>query len=109
VRGRDSAYHQGTVWPWLIGPFFSAYVRVNGRTENVQQRLLSWLEPLKKHITEAGLGQISEVFDGDPPHRPGGCFAQAWSIAEVLRSLCEDVFEIGPGQPNKFQAKHQAF
>lgn len=109
MRSRDSAYHQGTVWPWLLGPFFCAYVRVNGRDERVLQRLLNWLEPLKKHITEAGVGQISEVFDGDPPHRPGGCFAQAWSVAEVLRTLCEDVFAIGPGQRDKFQTKHQAF
>jgi predicted glycogen debranching enzyme len=107
MRSRDSAYHQGTVWPWLLGPFFSAYVKVHGRTEAVQTQLLAWLEPLQRHLCEAGLGQISEVFDGDPPHRPGGSFAQAWSVAEVLRTLCEEVYEITLQRSSKSQAKRQ--
>jgi glycogen debranching enzyme len=96
MRQRDAAYHQGTVWPWLLGPFVSAYVKVHGRSKAVQHKLLSWLEPLQQHLHEAGIGQISEVFDGDAPHRPGGCFAQAWSVAEILRTLCEDVHAVKP-------------
>jgi predicted glycogen debranching enzyme len=90
-RSRDSAYHQGTVWPWLLGPFLSAYVKVHGASEPVRHRANEFLNPLRAHLWQAGLGQISEVFDGDPPHRPGGCIAQAWSVAEVLRTYIEDV------------------
>jgi predicted glycogen debranching enzyme len=87
---RDSAYHQGTVWPWLLGPFLTAYVKVHGSTEEARGRAGRFLDPLRAHLTEAGLGHISEVFDGDFPHRPGGCFAQAWSVAEILRTYLED-------------------
>jgi glycogen debranching enzyme len=89
-RSRDSAYHQGTVWPWLLGPFLTSYMRVHGDTEEARSRAGHFLDPLRAHLLEAGLGQISEVFDGDAPHRPGGCFAQAWSVAEVLRTYMED-------------------
>ena len=85
VRSRDSAYHQGTVWPWLMGPFITAYFKVNGRTEEVRQRVRQWLIPFRDHLNIAGLGQISEIFDGDPPHKPRGCIALAWSVAELLR------------------------
>jgi predicted glycogen debranching enzyme len=88
---RDSAYHQGTVWPWLLGPFVSAYVRVNGGTAQSRARARDLLHGIERHLTEAGLGQISEIFDGDAPHHPRGCFAQAWSVAEILRALCQDV------------------
>lgn len=87
---RDSAYHQGTVWPWLLGPFLTAYTKVHGNTPEVRDRVDRFLQPLREHLWQAGLGQISEVFDGDSPHRPGGCFAQAWSVAEVLRTYVED-------------------
>ena len=87
---RDGAYHQGTVWPWLLGPFMTAYVKVHGHSEEARSRADRFLDPLRAHLLEAGLGQISEVFDGDFPHRPGGCFAQAWSVAEVLRMYVED-------------------
>ncbi|HVG90983.1 MAG TPA: amylo-alpha-1,6-glucosidase [Alphaproteobacteria bacterium] len=90
---RDSAYHQGTVWPWLLGPFVSAYVRVNGGTAQARALAHDFLRGIEAHLSEAGLGQISEIFDGDIPHRPRGCFAQAWSVAEVLRALCEDVYQ----------------
>jgi predicted glycogen debranching enzyme len=96
MRSRDSAYHQGTVWPWLLGAFISAYVKVHGRDRVVREKAASWLDPLRSHLMEAGIGQISEVFDGDPPHRPGGCFAQAWSVAEVMRALCQDVHGVVP-------------
>ncbi|MGP0072481.1 MAG: amylo-alpha-1,6-glucosidase [Bryobacteraceae bacterium] len=95
AASRDGAYHQGTVWPWLLGPFMTAYVKVHGRAaldwqSEARFRTDRFLEPLRAHLLEAGLGQISEVFDGDFPHRPGGCFAQAWSVAEVLRTYVED-------------------
>ncbi len=79
-RSRDSAYHQGTVWPWLIGPFVTAYSKVHGRAPQ-------WTEAFRRYVEEEGMGQIPEVFDGDAPHRPGGCMAQAWSVAELLRCL----------------------
>lgn len=81
---RDSAYHQGTVWAWLIGPFIDAYRRVYRESDARVGELLSGFET---HLSEAGLGQISEIFDADPPHAPRGCPAQAWSVAEVLRIL----------------------
>jgi predicted glycogen debranching enzyme len=87
---RDGAYHQGTVWPWLLGPFLTAYVKVHGGTDEARRRADHFLDPLRAHLWEAGLGQVSEVFDGDAPHRPGGCFAQAWSVAEILRTYIED-------------------
>jgi len=84
---RDSAYHQGTVWAWLIGPFIEAYLRVNNFTPEAKRQAGLFLEPLLTHFIEDGcIGSISEVFDGDPPQKPKGCFAQAWSVAEVLRA-----------------------
>jgi predicted glycogen debranching enzyme len=79
---RDSAYHQGTVWGWLIGAFVDAHRKVYPGDEN---RVAEILEGFKNHLTGAGLGQISEIFDADAPHKPRGCMAQAWSVAEVLR------------------------
>ena len=81
---RDSAYHQGTVWAWLIGPFVDAYRRVYPDSET---RVAGFLSGFQSHMRDAGLGQISEIFDADPPHHPRGCFAQAWSVAEVFRVL----------------------
>ncbi len=89
VRGRDSAYHQGTVWPWLIGPFISGYFKVNGVNKTSRKQAKKWLAGFNDHLSVAGLNQISEVFDGDAPHRPGGCIAQAWSVAELLRVMVE--------------------
>ena len=93
---RDGAYHQGTVWPWLMGPFITAYIKVNGETESTRRQAKVWLTPLKEHLGDAGLGHISEIFEGDPPHRPVGCIAQAWSAAELLRATVEDVYAIRP-------------
>lgn len=84
---RDSAYHQGTVWAWLIGPFVDAYRRVHGAGDAIEARVAEILSGFETHLKEAGVGQISEIFDADPPFRPRGCFAQAWSVAEVLRVL----------------------
>jgi predicted glycogen debranching enzyme len=83
---RDGAYHQGTVWPWLVGPFVEAWVRVRGGGDAVKREARQrFLVPLLHHLDEAGLGHISEVADGDAPHRPGGCPFQAWSVGEALR------------------------
>ncbi|MBM4103681.1 MAG: glycogen debranching protein [Planctomycetes bacterium] len=84
---RDAAYHQGTVWPWLIGPFVEAYLRVHEFSQEAKVQCRLFLEPLLNHLTNDGcIGSISEIFDGDPPQKPKGCFAQAWSVAEVLRA-----------------------
>ena len=88
---RDSAYHQGTLWPWLLGPFLTAYVRVHHGSTDARERVYQLLQGVAVHLREGGIGQISEIFEGDSPHRPCGCFAQAWSVAEVLRVLCENV------------------
>jgi predicted glycogen debranching enzyme len=88
---RDAAYHQGTVWSWLLGPYITAFRKVNGYSDESRLRARDLLKTLEAHLTQAGLGQISEIFDGDEPHRPRGCFAQAWSVGEILRVLCEEV------------------
>jgi len=77
---RDAAYHQGTVWSWLLGPFARAHLRVHGDAQAAH----AVLEPLAGHLRHAGLGHISEIFDGDAPHHARGCFAQAWSVGSVL-------------------------
>lgn len=84
---RDSAYHQGTVWGWLIGGFVDAYRRVNSHGNKTEKRVAEILKGFEDHLSEAGLGQISEIFDADAPHKPRGCMAQAWSVAEVLRVI----------------------
>ncbi len=84
---RDEAYHQGTVWAWLIGPFVEAYLRVRDFSPDSRREATQMLEPLTRHLTQdACLGSISEIFDGDPPHKPRGCPAQAWSIGEFIRA-----------------------
>jgi predicted glycogen debranching enzyme len=82
---RDTAYHQGTVWPWLLGPYFSAWMKVHGSDEDSRATVKSWLSQFEAHLNEAGLGQVSEIFDGDAPYEARGCVAQAWSVAELLR------------------------
>ena len=93
---RDSAYHQGTVWPWLLGPFITAYLGVHGHSQAAQKRAAAWLSSLQSYLENEGVGQIPEVFDGDEPHRAAGCYAQAWSVAEVVRSVVEDLHELAP-------------
>ncbi|MCC7359128.1 MAG: glycogen debranching enzyme family protein [Anaerolineales bacterium] len=82
---RDAAYHQGTVWAWLIGPFVDAYLRVSDDPATAR----SFLAPFAQHLADDGLGSVAEVFEPEPPFAPGGCPAQAWSVAEVLRAWCE--------------------
>jgi predicted glycogen debranching enzyme len=84
IYSRDSAYHQGTVWPWMIGPYFDAVHRFRGATVAAEQAK-AWLEGFAPQLTDLCIGQVAEVYDGDAPHRPGGCPAQAWSVAELLR------------------------
>jgi predicted glycogen debranching enzyme len=84
LKTRDAAYHQGTVWPWLIGPFLDAWVKVH---PNDTRRARAYLDGLCEHLNEAGIGSISEICDAEPPFTPRGCIAQAWSVAEVLRRL----------------------
>ena len=98
-KERDGAYHQGTVWPWLLGPFITAYMKVNGRSEEARRQAQAWLSPLESHLAEAGLGHVSEIFEGDAPHRSCGCIAQAWSVAEILRAYSEDVRGMRPNTP----------
>ena len=83
---RDSAYHQGTVWAWLIGPFIEAYLKVHNFSPKARKEAQQMIQPLLEHLDEAGVGFVSEVFDGDPPHNARGCIAQAWSVAELLRA-----------------------
>ena len=80
---RDGAYHQGTVWSWLLGPYLNALIRVRGGWGQEMARTV--LERMGAHLDQAGIGSISEIFDGDAPHAPRGCTAQAWSVAELLR------------------------
>jgi predicted glycogen debranching enzyme len=86
---RDSAYHQGTVWSWLLGPMMTAIIRVEGEAGKPRAKKL--LANIKPHLSDAGLGTISEIFDAEPPHSPRGCMAQAWGVAEILRAYVEDV------------------
>jgi glycogen debranching enzyme len=82
IFARDAAYHQGTVWGWLIGPFVDAWIKVYPDDREGARR---WLEGFEAHLSDACVGSISEVFDADAPFLPRGCVAQAWSVAEVLR------------------------
>jgi predicted glycogen debranching enzyme len=91
-RTRDAAYHQGTVWPWLLGPFVRSYLRVHGREASTLARARSFVEPLLAYAKTAGcLGSLPEVFDADAPHLAGGTPAQAWSVAEILDVLANDL------------------
>lgn len=94
AQRRDGAYHQGTVWAWWLGPFARAHFALHGDAA----RALSYLEPMADHLGAAGLGSVSEIFDGDPPHAPRGCIAQAWSVAQVLAAWTE----ISGGTPKRW-------
>ncbi|MCL6612499.1 MAG: amylo-alpha-1,6-glucosidase [Peptococcaceae bacterium] len=93
---RDGAYHQGTVWSWLIGPFVTAYRRAHGYSPASRDQAAVFLGPFRDHLRHHGVGYISEIFDGDEPVAPRGAIAQAWGVAEVLRAYVEDVLEIRP-------------
>lgn len=86
LRERDSAYHQGTVWPWLIGPFVEAWLRVRNGTQDARREARArFLAPLIEHLNYAGLGHVSEIADAEKPHTPRGCPFQAWSLGELMR------------------------
>jgi glycogen debranching enzyme len=87
---RDSAYHQGTVWPWLLGPFLRAYIAVNGESQAARREAAARLANLIRYLGDEGVGQLPEIFDGDAPHEARGCIAQAWTVAELLRICVED-------------------
>jgi predicted glycogen debranching enzyme len=93
ARARDGAYHQGTVWPWLIGPYVSAYLRAYGRSTAAVAHARASVEGLLRFFASDGLGQIPEIFDAEEPQRPGGSIAQAWSVAEVIRLLATELLE----------------
>ena len=99
-RSRDLAYHNGTVWPWLLGPYVTAYLKVRRNSkeslENMRADMQTILKNFDKNLESGGIGTIPEVFDGDYPYNSGGCIAQAWSVAEVLRAYVEDVLGIKP-------------
>jgi predicted glycogen debranching enzyme len=98
VAQRDGAYHQGTVWPWLMGPLVEAFVRVYGSTREVKRAARDrFLAPLLAHLEDAGLGHVSEVADAEAPHTPGGCPFQAWSVGELLRIDRSVLSEQRPG------------
>ena len=84
---RDAVYHQGTVWPWLMGPFVEAWVRVHGDNDDARdaRRATRFLDPMREHLETAGLGHMSEIADAEPPFTPRGCPFQAWSLGELLR------------------------
>ena len=110
VWERDSAYHQGTVWPWLMGPFLTAYVKVNARRDDARAQAAEWLGAFHEHMLIGGLGQVSEIADAEAPHEPRGCVAQAWSVAELLRAAVEDVFVTAavPGRSRKTRDRKRA-
>jgi glycogen debranching enzyme len=85
-RERDASYHQGTIWPWLLGPYVEAWLRVTGDTaDNRALARRRFLGPLEAHLATAGIGHVSEIADADPPYTPRGCPFQAWSMGELLR------------------------
>jgi predicted glycogen debranching enzyme len=101
LRARDAAYHQGTVWGWLIGPFIDAWLKVHPKDSEGVRRVLAGFEP---HLGEACIGSISEIFDAEPPFTARGCVAQAWSVAEVLRCWVNTAQSGEDGGPANIQS-----
>ena len=90
---RDGAYHQGTTWPWLLGPFITAWLNAFGRTPENLDRCRKIIAPMERQMYVFGLSTINEIYDGDAPHYPHGCVAQAWSVAELLRVIHNEFME----------------
>jgi len=97
-RSRDKAYHNGTIWPWLLGPYITAYLKVNEYSQQAKKYALENLVVplLSIGIHQGGLGTVNEIYDCDPPNDPHGCISQAWSIGEPLRAYLEDVLGVKP-------------
>lgn len=93
VISRDKAYHNGTVWPWLIGPYISAYCKIQNHSFDSKVYAQELIDNFMLHLSEAGIGNISEIFDAEEPYKPRGCIAQAWSVAEILRAYAEDIVQ----------------
>jgi predicted glycogen debranching enzyme len=109
VPSRDGSYHQGTVWPWLIGPFVEAWVRVRGDRPAVRQEARQrFLDPLLQHLNQAGLGHICEIADGEAPHTPRGCPFQAWSVGEALRLDLQVLAKPAPVRARRRSGAHAA-
>lgn len=102
---RDSCYHMGTSWSWLMGPFITAYRKSHEYSPASKVQALRFISPFRDQLRDHGVGYISEIFDGDEPAIPRGCFAQAWGVAEVLRAYIEDVMEIRPPAEAELKAK----
>ncbi len=102
-RSRDMAYHNGTIWPWLLGPYVTAFLKVNDYTAQAKQQALeNLILPLfTVGIQQGGLGTINEIYDCDPPNEPRGCISQAWSVAEPLRAYIEDILMVKPKNPKE--------
>lgn len=91
---RDAAYHQGTAWGFLMGGFITAYLKVHAYSDEARKQALAYLKPVQTHLfTEGCIGSISEIFDGDQPHTCRGCYAQAWSVGEILRCYTQDILK----------------
>jgi glycogen debranching enzyme len=101
-RQRDSAYHQGTVWPWLMGPYISAYLKVYGNNHATLRYARELLRRLEEHLSQGCLGQISEIYDGSAPQNARGCFAQAWSVGQIMQLLVEKVLQKHVDPSGKF-------
>jgi len=98
---RDIAYHNGTVWPWLMGPFIKAFVKIKNHELAWRDfAFQNFLKPMFDAFGNNWDGSIYEIFDGDSPHFPRGCITQAWSVAEILRSWVEDIENISPKYEN---------
>lgn len=95
---RDAAYHQGTVWPWLLGPYLTTYFDVMGVNEETRRSVRTLLQPLIDQLDDAGLGSVSEIYDAEEPYAPHGCIAQAWSVGELLR--CWVAYKLGEIEPS---------
>ncbi len=101
---RDSSYHMGTVWSWLMGPYTTGFLKSEGYSRGSLREAKELLNPLVlEHVEDAGLGCVSEIFDGDPPHRPKGCISQAWGVAELLRCYVEDILGKRPAHEGKWR------
>ena len=89
---RDSAYHEGTVWSWLLGPYIDAMVKLDTNKDKIR----AVIDNFAYHLNEGGIGSVSEIFDAEPPHHPRGCIAQAWGVAEILRAIKDhELFNLG--------------